>query len=155
MLLSLMGHTAKGIMIGGWSLRQLQQPAHAELLFSPYEAARMCEEVKWRAAAPEQDRSLAVSHPRCRGYRSGKGDGEVGEESTEKPTVPRLGFTERGRAASPGWPEEGPGVKNGRDAQAEAVRCTMMASRERKMKFPENDAEVEHLPSYPAYYPCD
>jgi hypothetical protein len=55
MLLSLMGHTARGIMIGGWSLRQLQQAAHGELLFTPYEAARMRAEVKWRAAAAAQD----------------------------------------------------------------------------------------------------
>jgi len=61
MLLSLMGHTVNGIMIGGWSLRQLQQAAHGELLFNPYEAARMREEVKWRAAAAEQDRSLVLA----------------------------------------------------------------------------------------------
>jgi hypothetical protein len=61
MLLSLIGHTAKGIMIGGWSLRQLQQADRGELLFTPYEAARMREEVKRRAAATEQANSLALA----------------------------------------------------------------------------------------------
>ena len=59
LLLSLAGHTAKGIMIGGWRLKELQQAAHGELLFTRYEAARMREEVKRRAAAAEGDRSLA------------------------------------------------------------------------------------------------
>jgi hypothetical protein len=65
-----------------------------------------------------------------------KGDGEVREESTEKRTVPSFGFTERGRAASPGCPEERPGVKNGPEAHVEAVRCILIASRELKMEIP-------------------
>jgi hypothetical protein len=64
-----------------------------------------------------------------------KGDGEVREESTEKRTVPSFGFTERGRAASPGCPEERPGAKNGLEARAEAVRCILMASREAKTEI--------------------
>ena len=58
------------------------------------------------------------------------------EESTEKRTVPSFGFTEKGRAASPGCPEERPGVKNGLEAHVEAVRCILMASREAKMEIP-------------------
>jgi hypothetical protein len=65
-----------------------------------------------------------------------KGDGEVREESTEKRTVPSFGFTERGRAASPGCPEEWPGVENGPEAHMEAVRCILMASRGPKMEIP-------------------
>ena len=66
-----------------------------------------------------------------------KGDGEVREEATEKPTVPSFGFNERGRAASPGCPEERPGVKNGLEAHVEAVRCILMASREAKTEIPD------------------
>ena len=65
-----------------------------------------------------------------------KGDGEVREESTEKRTVPSFGFTERGRAASPGCPEERPGVQNGPAAHVEAVRSILMANSGAKMKIP-------------------
>ena len=58
------------------------------------------------------------------------------EESTEKRTVPSFGITEGGRAASPGCPEERSGVKNGLEAHADAVRCTLMAGREAKMEIP-------------------
>ena len=65
-----------------------------------------------------------------------KGDGEVREESTEKRTVPSFGFTERGRAASPGCPEERPGAKNGLEARAEGFRYILMAGRRPKMEIP-------------------
>ena len=65
-----------------------------------------------------------------------KGDGEVREESTEKRTVPSFGFTERSRTASPGCPEERPGVKNGPEAHVEAVRCILMAGRKATMEIP-------------------
>ena len=58
------------------------------------------------------------------------------EEATETRTVPSFGFTERGRRASPGCPEERPGVKNGLEAHVEAVRCILMPSRESKTEIP-------------------
>ena len=64
------------------------------------------------------------------------GEGKVRAESAEKQTTPSFGFTERGRAASPGCPEERPGVKNGPEAYVEAVRCILMVSRVRKMEIP-------------------
>ena len=59
LLLSLAGHNPKGIMIGGWSLRELEQAADGALLFTPYEAGKMRKEVKRRAAAAERGRRLA------------------------------------------------------------------------------------------------
>jgi len=51
LLLSLVGHNSEGIMVRKWGQKQLQQAANGELLFTFYEAARMREEVKRRAAA--------------------------------------------------------------------------------------------------------
>jgi hypothetical protein len=65
-----------------------------------------------------------------------KGNGEVREESTEKRTVPSFGFTESGRAASPGCPEERPGVKNGQEAHVEGFSCILMATWDAKMEIP-------------------
>jgi hypothetical protein len=48
LLLSLPGHTSKGIMIGPWEGKQLRQAAAGGLLFTPQEAWKMGEEVSRR-----------------------------------------------------------------------------------------------------------
>jgi len=55
LLLSLSGHSSKGIMIGPWGAKELQQAAQGELLFTPAEAAKMREAVTQRVG-----RSLAA-----------------------------------------------------------------------------------------------